>query len=70
MVTRIPGAVRIRNRVPGAAAQPAVSNRVIATVSSGTGIHTLRPDRPCARKPRSASAAHNRMRLPVYCSSA
>ena len=46
MVIRIPGGVAIRNRVPGAAAQPALNSRVIATVSSGTGIQTLRPDRP------------------------
>jgi len=46
MVMRMPGPVRIRNRVPGAAAQPALSSRVIAIVSSATGIQTLSPDRP------------------------
>ena len=42
--------------MPGAAAQPALSKRVIATVSSGTGTQTLRPDRAFDVTPRAASA--------------
>ncbi len=43
---RMPAGVVIRNRLPGAAAQPAPSSRDTATASSGTGTHTLSPERP------------------------
>src|SRR6516225_2778054 len=51
-----PGGAAIRNRCPGATAQPAEARYDATPSSSGTGTQQVRPDRPLAAMPWSRSA--------------
>ena len=62
VVTRMAGGLFRRKRSPAATAQPRSASACTAAVSSRTGIHTLKPDRPCAWISRAASASIKRVR--------
>ena len=49
---RIPGAQAMRNRSPGATAQPRSSSAEVVPVSSATGTQIAKPDLPAAGMPR------------------
>lgn len=47
-LTRTPGGAAMRNRCPGATAQPAAVSAEATPSSSGTGTQQVNPDRPLA----------------------
>ena len=62
---RTPGAAAMRNRCPGATAQPAEARADATPSSSETGTQQANPDRPLAVMPWRCRADRNASRRPV-----